>query len=209
MPVTLGKLNHKRTPAERELDLVEEAKWYLRGDPQHVIAAKVSAMRDYNIGRTMVYKDLITIRQRWLDSYMNDFNEYKVKELARIDELEHAYWEEWERSRLDQDTIQTEKVSDSNLDASGKPTSQWVREKVKAIKKKREGSAAYLEGVRWCIEKRCNILGLNAPKEVTVNWRDEAARYGVNPDELEDNLVDQFLAAAKRTGERSETETTD
>jgi hypothetical protein len=58
------------------------------------------------------------------------------------------------------------------------------------------GSAAYLQGVQWCIQQRCKILGLDAPKTVNVNWRQAASDAGANPDEIMNKLVEAYVKGA-------------
>lgn len=192
-----ANLKHKRTPGQRNEDLVLVAQMYIRGMTQKKIAAEVSSMRPYSISDSQVFKDIQTIQARWQAAYLLDFNAHKAKELAHIDELERAYWIEWEESRKPKETVQTEKTTDQSTSGTAdKPHSTYSREKIKAIKQKRDGNVAYLQGVQWCIEQRCKILGLNAPQRYEVNWKEEARKAGMNPELLENDLYNQFLSAA-------------
>jgi hypothetical protein len=193
-----NNLRHKRTKGKREEDLIETAQLYIRGKSQYEIARVLSASRDYTLTRTQIYKDLKEIHRRWQNAYLPDFNAHKAKELAHIDELERAYWAEYEKSQQDIEEIHSEKIKDTNAGGDGKAVSQWAREKVRAVKKKRDGAPAYLTGVQWCISKRCEILGLNAPQTVNVNWREEAAAEGYDPDQVLAQLESQFIEAARR-----------
>ena len=56
------------------------------------------------------------------------------------------------------------------------------------------GVPAYLAGVMSCIDRRCKILGLDAPVAVTVDWRKEAEQAGYNAGELFEQLVNQIAA---------------
>jgi hypothetical protein len=191
-------LLHKRTRGQREEDLITVAQLYIRGKSQRQIADMLCQGRPYTLSRVQIYKDIQEIRRRWQNAYLPDFNAHKAKELAHIDELERAYWVEYEKSQQDIEEIHSEKISDTNAGGDGKAVARWAREKVRAIKKKRDGAPAYLTGVQWCISKRCEILGLNAPQTVNVNWREEAAAEGYDPDQVLAQLENQFIEAARR-----------
>ena len=70
------------------------------------------------------------------------------------------------------------------------------------IKKRSEettlGDPRYLQGIQWCIQERCKILGLYAPVTSNVNiknWRDEASDMGIDPDALMSELVSKYVDA--------------
>ena len=41
------------------------------------------------------------------------------------------------------------------------------------VKDRLVGDPRFLAGVQWCIDKRCKIMGLDAPQLVEVTWQDE------------------------------------
>lgn len=43
------------------------------------------------------------------------------------------------------------------------------------------------------MERRARLLGLDAPRQFEVNWREEAKQLGINPDLLLQQLVAQFV----------------
>jgi hypothetical protein len=194
----------KRTAAQRERDLAEIAQLYLAGGSQREIMEVINANRDYNISRQMVGKDIKLIWERWKETYLRDFNELKMRELAKIDKLEAEYWEAWEDSCQDFMSVEKYEVNDkvahgqkaASEEAELQDSYQRVRTTTK--KEKRTGDPKYLEGIRKCINDRCKILGLHSAKKVDINWRTEARAAGINPDELEDNLVNEFIEAANR-----------
>lgn len=187
----------KRTKGERETDLIEIAELYLKGETMQSIATQISAQRHYSIGRSTIYNDLQVLHARWKESQLVDFDAAKAKELTRIDKLESEYWFAWSRSLRQSEEILTERIQD-NLQNQGNAGVGHVREKVKKREITTYGDPRYLQGVQWCIDKRCKIFGLDAPKQVEINWRDEARLAGYDPDQLEDGLVQEFVDAAKQ-----------
>lgn len=188
----------RRTIGQRELDLSTIAQLYIRGLPQSKIAEQLSAMRDYTVTLKHVSNDLAVIRTRWLDTYIKDFNDHQAKELAHIDELERAYWEEFERSRqpkVDAFAEKTEDVHTYSKDsgAAGASIPAYTRTKTRTRKTERDGNSAYLAGIERCIEMRAKILGLFAPTKIDVSWRKQAKAAGVDPEKIIDGLVKNIV----------------
>jgi DNA-binding transcriptional regulator LsrR (DeoR family) len=71
----------KRTPFQREEDLVQITRLYLQGRTQRDIAEVVG------VSQGQVNHDLKLIQQRWRESSIVDMNEAKQKELAHSDEV--------------------------------------------------------------------------------------------------------------------------
>jgi len=197
----------RRTIVERERDLTFIAELYVKGYTQADIAEELSKARDYSIGRTQIWKDIQLIHKRWMEAYILPVNELKVRELARLDRLENEYWDAWERSKRDITSLRQDTIRDRS--PSGSET--YNRNKTILKKDERDGSVAFLQGIERCIDKRCQILGLDAAKSVTINWRKQAAAEGIDPDEVVSELTEQFIAMAGRglpgsVGESPETD---
>ena len=104
-----------------------------------------------------------------------DHKEACAKELARLDALEAEYWRAWFNSltgRKAEETLQ------DNLDPD-KP-----KLTIRLRKETREGNADFLKGVGWCIDRRCKLLGLDAPSkiDIEVRLRKIAEENGLDPD---------------------------
>ena len=189
---------HKRSIAERERDLAFITELYLKGMSQADLAQRLSEERDYSISRAMIYKDINLIHERWMQAYILPINEMKVRELARLDRLENEYWSAWERSKQDFTSIKQDTIDDSAIrkSAHGALAPTHSRKKTVIEKKERDGNVHFLEGVERCIDKRCQILGLDAAKSVTINWRKQAEAEGIDPDKVVNDLTEQFISAA-------------
>jgi len=86
-------------------------------------------------------------------------DEAKARELAKVDRLEREYWTAWGRSCKDAETLRQE--------GSGEKPSRVVK-----IKRPRNGDPAFLRGVQWCIERRCKIIGVDAPSKSELTGKD-------------------------------------
>jgi hypothetical protein len=200
---SLNVRNCKRTGAERQRDRVDVAHLFLHGKTYREIAEHIAATRPYTLSIPQVARDMKAVVEMWREEYLKDVDKIKARELARIDELERAYWDGWEASQKEQTVRETERVSDTlgKPDETGRPLSKnklYARERAKRIDTQRDGDSAFLKGIQWCIESRLKIFGLYAAKDVNINWRSEAQKAGIDPDQMQNDLVAQFLAAAAK-----------
>lgn len=122
---------------------------YLRGDLQDDIA------QELNIDQSTVSRDLKALQAQWLQSALRDFDEMKVQEIAKIDNLERIYHVGWLRSQEDAETLRQE----GSKGDSGKA----AIDKIIKTAKGQAGDPRFLAGVERCIERRCKILGIDAP----------------------------------------------
>ncbi len=190
----------KRTKIQREGDLVQIAKMYLRGASAIEIMRWLNMNRPYHLHVTSVQRDIQLIINRWRELYISDMDKAKQQELAHLAQLEGEYWEAWERSKSKEEEVHSEKIVDTNTGEGNTAQHTWGRERIKKLTKNRDGSPDFLTGIQWCIEQRMKILGIGTPmsrQEISVSWRQEAERYGINPDALHSDLVKQFINAAE------------
>lgn len=156
-----------RSSAQRARDRRRVADLYLQGWIQADIAAETG------LSQPTISRDLKAIQKEWLTSTLVDFNEAKAREIAKVDRLEREYWRAWERSCEDAETT-TQKA----VDTDGKTRQEAIK-----TAKGQAGDPRFLSGVQWCIEKRCKIMGVDAPEkheheisgklevEYTNDWR--------------------------------------
>lgn len=199
-PFKTARRSKLRTAGQHEADLVFIADLYSKGYAIPDIVQRINETRPYELSTEVVSADIRKIHSRWIHSYLVDFDHAKAKELAHIDSLEREYWEAWRNSLKAQETVDTEKVDDSQGNVRGGKTPTYSRTKVKKRKRDSYGSAEYLAGVQWCIEQRCKIMGLlTYTQNINVSWRKQAADQGIDPDGVVDELVKQFVSAAAST----------
>ena len=150
---------------------------YLRGAYQADIAAQ------FGISQQQISLDLKAIRAAWLASAIRDFDTARAEELAKIDTVEAEYWLAWERSKKDKEIAVQE--------TDGTQDERTKRPRIKKAYLRKEGqsgNSAYLAGILSCIERRCKILGLDAPERFKIQW-----------EELTDEQIDRLAAGEPAT----------
>lgn len=189
----------KRSPEQREMDLMLISKLLLRENlTRDEIAAKIASERDYTLSQTMITVDIQELMKRWRDAYLSDIDILKGRELRRIDNLESAYWDSYDRS-LKGTSSYKEDVTEFISDKIGEEDDEGTKRMKKYISRKmqdeRDGEVKFLNGIQWCIDKRCEILGLNAPlkAEMTFDWRSEAQKQGIDPGVVFNDMVKRFV----------------
>ena len=144
----MAKTGPKRSSLERVDHKRSIARLYKTGWGQMEIA------RELGISQSQVSRDMAALRKEWLESALVDVDESRAKELAKLDHLESEYWRAWERSQEEAETF-----TDADKARGGGYTYKIER---------RDGNPAFLSGVMDCIRKRCDILGVGAPKEQDI-----------------------------------------
>lgn len=120
---------------------------YLRGQTQWEIA------RAFEVDQSTISRDLKVIQAEWLAQAVLARGEWTARELARIDEVERAAWAAWAKSQENAEVLRARMRGD-----------QAETEK---ISRGQAGDPRFLELVLKCVSKRCELLGLNAPKDAS------------------------------------------
>lgn len=154
---------HTRKKTEITNRRQQVAERYLRGAYMSQIADELG------VDTATVSRDLAELRKEWLERSINHIDQKKAIELAKLDQLELTYWEAWERSKENAEVETTEQVGvkqKTKKSKDGEEEFTIVPERIKKNKRVegQSGNPAFLEGVFKCINKRCEILGLDAPK---------------------------------------------
>lgn len=154
----LRRLRHgyRRTPEQRENDLVFCTDLFLRGYSYRQIADLLNQRNakmglDYAIvPPTRVYKDLKQLLINWKREHEENIDLYITKELSKLDKIETELWDAWERSK---------KRIVSKIRQSGLKTE---RSETFA------GNPRYLDLVLSVQQRRAKLLGLDAPVKVDM-----------------------------------------
>ena len=154
----------KRTKGQRERDLVLVSEMYLRGETQEAIAIAVSDNYDgFDLSRQQMGYDIKKLHKRWIRSQLINIDAAKARELARVDSIEREAWDAWEHSKQDAEIITTK----------GKGTKDEPAQMEKTVQRKGQiGDVSFLRVVQWCVEQRCKILGLDAPRQMELGGKD-------------------------------------
>ena len=125
---------------------------------------QVDIAQELELSQATVSRDIAALQASWLESALIDFNEAKAQELAKVDRLEREYWQAWERSCEDAETVRQE----GSKDDAGKASV----DKIVKTAKGQAGDPRFLAGIQWYIEKRCKILGIDAAVKLEHTGKD-------------------------------------
>ena len=146
---------NKRTPIQLKNDRVRIAELYIKGVYQSVIAAELG------LDQSQISRDLKAIQKQWVENTTLDLDHFKGKEIAKIDQVERTAWEGYTRSlEKFKSTITTGKGITEDKE-TGKVTAGNKDQVVKV--EERNGDPRFLDVVMKCIERRCKLMGLDAP----------------------------------------------
>ncbi len=132
----------------------EAARLYREGHTQAAIADRLG------VHQGTVSKDLEAVRAEWAAAAAADVGVVKARELAKLDAMEAELWEAWRRS-VGEHVKQTRTTTPGPGDT--------VRVEVSEVREELAGDPRYLAQIRDCVERRCKILGLDAPKELRTS----------------------------------------
>jgi len=159
---------------------------YLKGVPQYVIAEEVQSRMDISCSRQQVTADIHVLIEEWRESAKRDIETAKMQELAKIDSLEREYWEAWEKSKTD---YKQRYVKRKGVNMTDDERERFIADEEERGQKEMIifGDPRFLQGVQWCINKRCEIFGVNAPIEITSTIKGGFPDY--TDDELRDSVT--------------------
>lgn len=183
-----GRNNTERVRiATRRTRMIE---MYCGGSTQGQIADELK------VNVLTVYRDLIAVRDEWLKDRVANYNRMQQIELQKIDRIEHAAWIGWERSLLN-----SVSVKDEVLTADEDVVSVQKSERTT---KGQSGDPAFLNTILKCSERRCRILGLDAPVKVAPTNPEGDEAYSLMVGKLEENArtltTEQLKAIAAMRG---------
>ena len=139
---------------------------------------QVDIADELDISHSTVSRDLTHLYKEWQESSLVDIDESKSRELAKVDRLEREYWQAWEKSCEDAETIRQE----------GTKTETGIQpEKIVKTAKGQAGDSRFLSGIQWCINKRCELLGLDAPEKHDIT--SGGKRLGETPQAVYDRAI--------------------
>lgn len=135
---------------------------------QRAIMAAYKASYGEPIGRGTVSRDLAAVREWWRQSAVEYIGQAIAEEIAKIDKVERSAWDAWERSIRNHEIRKASKLAKPAVDEYGDEFDK-VRSKRLTIQTDDEiGDPRYLAIVERCIERRCKLLGLDAPQRQEI-----------------------------------------
>ena len=140
--------------AKTKLELAEIAarrirveEMFVRGEPQWKIAQKES------VSNPTITRDIAFVLKEWQAKRVEYCEQAVQIELGKIARLELEYWNAWVRSCEVAEKTSTKLVRDGDGD----------RTEAGTVKEWQGGDPRFLEGVRWCIDRRLQLFGKDAP----------------------------------------------
>ena len=181
----------KRTDFQREADLPKMALLYRDGHTQRAIA------QQFGLSQGQICQDLAEIKRRWKAESLEFFTSKVEEELSKIDNLEITYWNQFDKSRQDEICIAVEtKTVALKGDDGGDSVDLPAIETKRTVKTtKRVGDRGFLAGIEWCIERRCKLLGLDAPAKSELTGKDGGPikTEATNKPDLSKLSIDELL----------------
>jgi len=142
----------QRARDKRRDDQVRISEMLAMGKSQKQIAAELG------LTRSTVCRDVKRIERARLMFMVKNLDKLRQAELAKIDLMEKEAWAAWEQSK-------TEKQKVSVTKGTNMKKSQFTKEQ-------RAGDPRYLEIVQKCMDRRAELLGLNAPQKIAPTTPD-------------------------------------
>jgi transposase len=147
MALARGRKNKDDAVAHRRAIV---AKLFLQGMWQSDIAKHV------NVTQQQVSSDIQFLRKQWRTTAIDDYKAKQDEELAKINLLEQEYYEAWNKSKTQ---FKARSIKGRELEGSEGQSAKQIIEKQERTED-RVGDPRYLQGIQWCIEQRCKILGI-------------------------------------------------
>lgn len=141
----------KRHPHQIAAHRVQISKLYLNGWSQYAIADELKISRD------IVRFDLAAIEQEWRKEAIFDFDMRKETEKRKIDNLERIYMDAWERSVAKKQKERTRQSMGRKGQGKTQTITTATTDRIDTF-----GDPRFLEGVRWCIDRRIKLFALDS-----------------------------------------------
>lgn len=145
-----------RTKTEKARDLLLISELYLRGRSIAEIHKAVNEERGWELSRNQTLRDIQECVKLWRKHVAENIEEKKAVEIAKIDNLEKTYWEQFEKSK---EPTKTSRIKQGGMMIKGELANPDYAT-MEDTERTNIGDVKWLERVEWCITQRCKILGL-------------------------------------------------
>lgn len=143
---------------------VRKEKWkaiivdiYMKGYSQERTRQLAGEQTGHSFGIKFVNSAIAEAVEQWKASKQEMIDNHKAIELERINRLETTYWEAWQRS-LQSAKTRTEKKTKGKA-GDGK----LAVAEVENATRETSGDPRFLQGIQWCVDTRCKLLGIEVP----------------------------------------------
>jgi len=209
---------NKRTPAQRERDLVFITRLYLQQIPLIEIADRLNEMtkEDYTLSYNQVISDVRKIRERWQQQALDNIDERINQELDKIDAVEAEAYESWRKSKQTKVTVTTKRVpvrvaadgrlyidEQGRLQQNDEGAVQPLEVEQTVKHEQSSGDPRFLQIVLHCIHKRAELLGLDKPKKIAPTDPTGKLPYKLKiekPEEYESRRIEALSGILEQHG---------
>ena len=162
-----GKKNApRRTVNQIRADRILLTDFMVRGMTLEQMADKLAEVRGYRLHFTTINREVRLITDEYKKRNDDLLDRHRQRQLMRLDAQEQEAWRAWEKSKEDAITKQGERISGQ----AGQNGAAAAREKSLVKQSGRVGNAEFLRVMLSIAERRCKLLGLDAPaKNVLMN----------------------------------------
>lgn len=149
---------HQVTRARQRREHI--ASLYLQGRSQASIA------KELQVTQQQISYDLKQLHKAWQASALVDIHARKAIELQKIDAIERAAWEGWERSIPPREITITEAAEGGEIIlGDGTKVPKAPTRKASVRRENQAGDPRFLERIQKCIDQRCAILGIGEAQQ--------------------------------------------
>lgn len=161
------------------------AKVILRKGTQEKASEEIEKNLGVKITRQQVSYYVQILQKEWLANSQRDIAEIKAEEIAELDALKCEVYDQWERSKLNAETVTTKLVgvdeAKSNKakqyfldDQQEDPRDTKLQVQTEETTKiaGQCGDPRYIHNIVELSQQKAKILGLNAPEKVEVSWEE-------------------------------------
>jgi len=195
----------KRTPEQIEYDLAFETDLFLKGAAYREIARRLNddlkrRGLTYTITHVGVFKDMQKAMIDWKKTRFKNIDDYIQKDLEKLDKMEMAAWEAWEKSCTGKERTKSRKSKRANkVDADVETPDHYGYDE--NMTETSAGNPRFLDILLNIQQRRAKLLGYDAPIKLDVggpNRNDELTRYDLKavPDDILFAAVDAIQNAA-------------
>ena len=139
-----------KTKEERMQRRARVSELYIEGRSMAEVGKIIGVSHD------TVFRDIRWCREQWRTRAADNIQKHTERELARIDHLDIEAWRGWFRSIGMIKTVKNE---------TGTGAQGSINKTIETIERK-AGDPRFLAEAFKCIERRCRILGLDAPNKI-------------------------------------------
>lgn len=158
------RMNSRRARNAKVINDVIEL--YLKGLSGQNIQNHIKETQGFTVAQKKVSAIINKEIAVWIKQKKELVENLKAHELAKVNRLEFEYWTAWQKScgnTVSKTTEKTAKPVDKQVGmevAAKKP--KFDISKISELKKNNAGDPRFLDGIQWCVEMRCKLLGLDA-----------------------------------------------